>query len=151
MGSSVAQTIDQLRTELGDVLHVDWTQRRILCERGDLVRDLALQTVKRDGREVRVPPELWSSYQLDADLPEEERPPITTWTKAAEVLEVSTNTIHRRRRRTNHTDEPSFANASALRRWWRQLLTPKPKTGGKKKERKPTTLQGLIDSKKARA
>lgn len=132
-----------LRSELGAPLYTDWNEQRIICERGDLVRDLEVVEVTRDGRVVRVSPEIWCAYE-HRTTDDHERP-ITTWEEVARVLGIHTATLHRQRRKAGHKDDAAFRSEAEVRRWHRDLLVPRKATTRKGNARKPMTLDDLIN------
>lgn len=143
-------TIRQLRAELGEVLHIDYAARVLVCVGGDLVRDLAVVSVERDGDgRWRAGARDWAAYARAA-YGEAGEAPVMTWEEAADVLGVSASTLRRRRAAVGDVTEPPWRSSEAVRRWWRDLVAP---TRDKKPSTPPrtTTLADLEAGQKRRA
>ena len=138
--ANLGRQLRDLRDQLGKPLYTDWQRERIICERGDLVRDLEVAVVTTDGRRVRVPPEIWCAYESRVE--DDGERPITTWEEVAQVVGVNTATIHRRRRASGNQDKAAFRSVAAVKTWWRDLLVPKKSK--KRGTSKPVTLADML-------
>jgi len=143
------RTITGLRRLVGPVLQQRGT--RLLCARGDVVRDLGVEDYEvgnwrwgaydEEGerilaRTVYAAPEVFAAL-LDAEGTALEEPepnnvepegdgPITTWRATAAAIGMSEDTLLRRRREHGAMEmEPYFCTAAAAVAWYEGLSAPK--------------------------